>query len=106
MAVVVVVVVVPILLSQCTGANIQLVALGCFFIQSDLKVLLGDFDLTKPAPPEAERRKVLWQNSNFGTCCGILISWLPSWQVLHIIAHPRFDSGKFDFDFALVQIER
>jgi len=50
---------------------------------SNMQVLLGDFDLTKPAPSEAERQKVL-----------------------QIIEHPRFDSASFDFDFALVKIEK
>ena len=32
------------------------------FIENHFKVLLGDFDLTQPAPAEAERRKVFDQN--------------------------------------------
>ena len=32
------------------------------FIENYFKVLLGDFDLTQPAPAEAERQKVSDQN--------------------------------------------
>ena len=47
---------------KCAGRpiqpNIQPYSKGVF-VKSDSKVLLGDFDLTKPAPAEAQRQKVL-----------------------------------------------
>ena len=69
------------------------------FIQNYFKVLLGDFDLTKPAPSEAERQKVFL----ICTFYGFFILFC---KVLLIIEHPRFDSASFDFDFALVKIEK
>ena len=78
------------------------------FIENYFKVLLGDFDLTQPAPAEAERRKVFDQNPDQNHSWNLFFSAddLPFFQVRQIIAHHQFDSRTFDFDFALIQIEK